>query len=163
LREGAFAEEPTGETPVIRWSAGVLNHEGNGEPGLDMIIVGTSQGWQPFYRSDGINSNMPATWLPFDEVFERPAQLRPEGWVNKGRFTEMGGIDEFLPNGERNPDHRFGNEENREISQRLGRMTIPPGERRTPEQINDWIDDNDVPPQPFPFNTFRGQGDDDDL
>jgi RHS repeat-associated protein len=174
LRESAFADEDTQNTslPLIKWDAGVVNHIGNGEPGLDMIIVGTSRGWQPFYRSDGRASGRPGTWFPCDEIFERPAQFRPEGWVNKGRFTEMAGIPENLPDGSPNPLHRFGAEpvgdeeqgvgdEHREISNALRRVTIPPGERRTPEQINDWMDDNDVPPQPFPFNTFRGQDDDD--
>jgi hypothetical protein len=160
LQEGAFADEPTQVSAVVKWNAGVLNHEGdipNG-PGLDMIIVGTSQGWQGFYRSEGVNSGMPGRWLPFDEVFERDA-FHSEGWVNKMRYTEMGGIPKRLPNGEPNPLHRFGNEENRNISDALGGMNIPPGERRTPAQINNWLDNNGVPRTPA--NVFRRDDDDD--
>jgi RHS repeat-associated protein len=85
--ESAFSEQPTGVYAVVKWNAGVLNHVGNGEPGLDMIIVATSQGWQGFYRSDGRNAGEAnrGRWFPFDEVFEREAAGRGEGWVNKMR------------------------------------------------------------------------------
>jgi RHS repeat-associated protein len=162
LQEGAFPDEPTQTSPLLNWKAGVRNHEGdvpNG-PGLDMVIVGTSQGWQGFYRSEGVNSGMPGRWLPFDEVFERDTALGSEGWVNKGRFTEMNGVPKRLPDGQPNPLYRFGSEENRDLSDALGRTNIPPGERQSPAQLNRWLDDNGVPQQPH--NTFR-RADDDDI
>ncbi len=90
-----------------------------GQTGLtrDFLVVETSVGRQPFYRSSGSNSGMPGQWLPFDELSPRPGRY----WVNKGEYAQGA----FGP---ASPLHRFGSAEFQQISQRLTAMNIPPGE-----------------------------------
>jgi hypothetical protein len=97
---------------------------------------------------------MPGAWLPFDEVL--PETMG--GWINKWRFTDPqhGGVAEGDPSGL----HRFGTEENRDISNTLGTMTIPPGRPATPSEVNDWLDSNGVPTTPTTLYR-RGPPDDD--
>ena len=60
---------------------------------------------------------MPKQWLPVDEF--RPT----DGWFNKAAYTQGPGLQEGTPL------HRFGNEEFKVISKKLGRMSIPEGQQ----------------------------------
>ena len=77
--------------------------------GRDVIIVNTAEGRVAFYRSSGANSGMRGTWLPF------------EGEAGQ-RMLKFG---ENFPEGHRL--HRYGTEEMRNVSNRLGEMDIPRG------------------------------------
>jgi hypothetical protein len=85
--------------------------------GRDIVIVETSVGRQAFYRSTGFNSRMPGEWLPVDEFL--PANEKFKAWFNKAAYVQGPGLNEGQPL------HRFGSEEFRRISERLGRMHIP--------------------------------------
>ena len=75
------------------------------------VVVQKADGsLQPFYRSTGTNSQMEGVWLPFDG-FGGP---QGPSWYRKDRFTHG----EFA---EGTPLHRFGSEENKAISELLGR------------------------------------------
>src|SRR5688572_27938273 len=93
----------------------------------DIIRVRLSDGkLQPFYKSSGRNSGMKGRWLPFDGVlcFEgRPL------WFDKGRFAS--------PSFTRL--HRFGTQELKDISDKLGQMDIPEGEETDCLEINNWL------------------------
>ena len=92
--------------------------------GRDVVIVETSVGRQAFYRSSGANSNMPGEWLPVDEF--RTA----DGWFNKAAYVHGPGRELGQPL------HRYGSEEFRRISQRLGQMQIPTGAQAPPGQLD---------------------------
>jgi hypothetical protein len=83
--------------------------------GRDVVIVETSVGRQAFYRSSGVNSNLPGEWLPVDEFRTH------DGWFNKAAYVHGPGRELGQPL------HRFGSEEFQRISQRLGQMHIPAG------------------------------------
>lgn len=85
--------------------------------GRDIVVVETSLGRQTFYRSSGANSGMPGEWLPVDEF------RHADGWFNKANYVHGPGLEEGQAL------HRFGNEEFRRISRRLGEMHIPTGQQ----------------------------------
>ena len=75
------------------------------------VVVRKADGsLQPFYRSTGENSGMPGRWLPFDGFGGPPSK----SWYRKDRY----GQGEFARG---TPLHRFGSEENKTISDLLGR------------------------------------------
>jgi hypothetical protein len=80
--------------------------------GRDIVLVETSVGRQAFYRSSGANSGSPGKWFPVDEF--RPA----DGWFNKAAYTQKGA-----------PLQRLGSKEFAEISEQLGKMSIPKGQQ----------------------------------
>lgn len=92
--------------------------------GRDVVIVETSVGRQAFYRSSGANSNMPGEWLPVDEF------RTLDGWFNKAAYVHGPGRELGQPL------HRFGSEEFRRISERLGQMQIPTGAQAPPGQLD---------------------------
>ena len=111
----------------------------------DFLVVETSVGRQAFYRSSGINSDMPGTWLPFDENI---ADIR----LGKEPYTEAGG---FPRN---HPLYRFGSVEFRQISAALGRRNIPMGgiPLQTAAQVNEIL--NLTGCRVNPQNLVRGVG-----
>jgi hypothetical protein len=92
------------------------------------VIVQKADGsFQPFYQSTGLNSGMSGTWLPFDGY----GGASDKWWLRKDPFTRG----EF---GKGTPLHRFGSEENREISDLLGERfkEIDSADMRDPEVVS---------------------------
>lgn len=85
--------------------------------GRDIVMVETSVGRQAFYRSSGKNSGSPGQWFPVDEF------LPANGWFNKAAYTQGPGLEKGAPL------HRLGTKELSEISEQLGKMSIPPGQQ----------------------------------
>lgn len=82
---------------------------------------------QPMYRSTGINSGMPGTWLPFDCITNGGT------WFDKSRYV-----------GITNPDvpphlERFGTPELKKLSEELGELGISLGVYTAWEDINDFL------------------------
>jgi hypothetical protein len=110
----------------------------------DVIIVETSFGPKPFYRSTGHNSGKKGTWFPFDGI------TNPEGymgeWFDKSRYTGHGIGSWVNKNAENKNDplHRYGSEEFKSISEGLSNKNIPQGREVLAGDINDFIDKHGV-------------------
>lgn len=63
-----------------------------------------------------MNSGSPGKWFPVDEF------VLKDGWFNKPAYTEGPALQEGMPL------HRLGNQEFSNISDELGRMSIPEGQ-----------------------------------
>ncbi len=92
--------------------------------GRDIVVVETSLGRQAFYRSTGTSSGKPGEWFPVDETWV------VDGWFNKTAYTQGPGLQE----GARL--HRLGNTEFKLISEKLGKMKIPKGQK-VPSGVNE--------------------------
>ena len=79
------------------------------------VVVRKADGsLQPFYQSTGDWSGMAGAWLPFDGFGGVVNDAFHRSWYRKNRF----GQDEFARG---TPLHRFGSEENKTLSELLGR------------------------------------------
>jgi hypothetical protein len=99
--------------------------------GRDIIRVPLSDGTiQPFYRSTGNNSKRAGEWFPFDGVgADEQGEL-----LLKSRFAS-GAMEDTV-----HLLHRFGSEEMKAVSERLGAADIKPGgEVATPDEVNKWL------------------------
>jgi len=89
--------------------------------------------------------------LPFDGLdLQRPAAgglNDPDvdgAWFDKFRFVtdETGGNKDGTPGDRDHPSHRFGTEENKAMSDRLGELDIPKGQEHELgdyEEVNNWL------------------------
>jgi hypothetical protein len=98
--------------------------------GRDIVKVGLPDGTQGFYRSTGKCSGQAGTWFPFDGC-------REDGWFMKMRFW---GKDKY----DHGPLHRFGTHLLSGVSRILGTMNIPEGREATIEEINIFLDTDNV-------------------
>lgn len=87
----------------------------------DIIRINQNGRRQGFYRSTGRNSKRPNEWLPFDGITCPP-------WFDKTRFCSRELIDKGL--------ERFGTEENKKISEKLNKQSIPQGIEASELEIN---------------------------
>jgi hypothetical protein len=79
------------------------------------VVVRKADGsLQPFYQSTGDNSGMAGAWLPFDGFGGVINDTFHKSWYRKNRFGQGG-----FARG--TPLHRFGSEENKTLSELLGR------------------------------------------
>jgi len=79
------------------------------------VVVRKADGsLQPFYQSTGDNSGMAGAWLPFDGFGGVVNDTFHKSWYRKNRFGQGG-----FARG--TPLHRFGSEENKTLSELLGR------------------------------------------
>jgi hypothetical protein len=95
--------------------------------GRDIIKVTVDNKFvQPFYRSTGRNSKKPNEWLPFDGVM---AYGEIPIWMDKDKYANK-----------ENPElNRYGTEQLKEISKKLGQLDIPQGTEALPSEINIWL------------------------
>jgi hypothetical protein len=77
---------------------------------------------QPMYRSNGHNSGMPGTWLPFAGI--------AMGALDKTNYCVPAVESKF---------HRFGNQELKDLSDELGVMEIETGKERHHDLINEFL------------------------
>jgi RHS repeat-associated protein len=131
---------------LIRFAPGDLIPESElpegGIPERDIVVVRGEEvetvhnatgrpNHQPYYRSSGESSgaSRAGCWQPVDQI----GGPFGENWLNKLRYTEHGGVPEFLDvaKTEPNPLWRFGTAMNRCISEQLGSF-MPAAEDVTP-------------------------------
>lgn len=96
----------------------------------DIIKVYKGDKVQPFYRSTGRNSGKEGTWFPFDGLEIFPL------WFDKRKFVWKPGkndVPEHL--------HRYGTDEFKAISDRLGEMNLPEGIEMELEEVVRWLKD----------------------
>lgn len=92
--------------------------------GRDIIRVNIGGRRQGFYRSTGRNSGKPGNWLPFNGI-TCPA------WFDKEKFCH--------PLLESQGLMRYGTEENKRISEKLSKQSIPRGEEASEIKINKFL------------------------
>lgn len=90
----------------------------------DIVRIKQNGKWQGFYRSSGRNSGLKGIFLPFDGISSGP-------WFIKNRFCGPGIDEKGL--------HRYGTEENKLISEKLGKEKIPEGAAADEIEVNKFL------------------------
>lgn len=100
----------------------------------DIIKVYFNGSIQGFYRSSGRNSSKKGVFLPFDGILTHSLGFY---WFNKRNYVTDTSLSPDLTV----PQHlnRFGIDEFKAISDKLGEIKIVEGTNKTAKEINDWL------------------------